>query len=1068
MKRLPNLITPVIILACCLIVAGGIASGLSSPEYLDSLYSPAAGSGNGSGATVLQEDGNVTVTPNLTPAGNETPVLPTVTTTQDGLPTITETLTPEPGAPSASEWSLPNGDAANTRAVDESTITSSTVSSLTERWQAEIGTGSMGNPIVANDRVFVQDARGTVYAFDLATGEELWRQAATNQTPTIEPTVTETVMPNGTVTVEPTGDGGDQTIADLVASNTELSTLATAVRQAGLVEVLSGSENYTVFAPTNAAFDALSPGTVESLLANTTALADVVTYHAVAGEFTAAELMNGTTLTTVQGQVLNVTTAADGTVQVDGARVVQADIRASNGIVHIIDAVMIPPGMEVEPTATETQTGNETVEPTPAVELTTTLTQEPTAVMTMATQVADTRFARGPLLAQEPNETANPTPIESPMETPNETPTLIVTPTTEPTNGNQTVAPTVTVDDNATATPTAGPGPGTGAGNASALFQGPHGPAAAEGRLFLPVLPTSIAALDQATGEVLWTTELTTDSRMVIAMQPSVRDGLVFVSTLPGPELNRPEGGGIGTLYALDVATGAITWSWATVDSPDIWGNPDVNSGGGAFYGPAFDENGNSYWSTAGPNPAPGTTGYPNAGSRPGPNLWTNGVGLIAAASGTPGWFTQAIPADIYDHDFIAPPLLATGTIADQPRDLVIGAGENGRVIAFDRQTGAMLWSTMVGRHENDNLERIPAAGLTVWPGALGGVHSPMAYSDGYVYVASIELPTSYMPSGITSSLDLAGARGILSAVNISTGRIGWQHTYDSAVTGGATVVGDVVMTATRDGRIHVLEKSTGAHLYERFLAGPIQSTPAVSGDTVIWQAGTGANAKVFAFSVEGAEPTPEPTLTAEPTLTTEPTLTIEPNVTGTVEPTLTVEPNATTTVTPNETPGVENESSIRLLSPTAGAALPGNEIPVLAAVTNFTLVNPGSGTAPKVPGEGHIHYFLDVQPPTDPDQPSLTPEGTVVEIANITYTWTNVTPGSHTVWVMLVNNDHTPVIPLAMQSVTVEVGGASPTETGTVTATAETTAMTPFDGDTLAPILRTGDRGRFHSLGGR
>ena len=272
-----------------------------------------------------------------------------------------------------------------------------------------------------------------------------------------------------------------------------------------------------------------------------------------------------------------------------------------------------------------------------------------------------------------------------------------------------------------------------------------------------------------ANGDLLWTTELTADANMVIAMQPSFANGLVYVSTVPGPDIDTPEGGGIGTIYAVDAASGQVRWEFLTVDSADIWGNPDVNSGGGARYSPAFDGT-TMYWSTAGPNPAPGTRDFPNAESRPGPNLWTNGIGVIDPTTGAPGWFAQAIPADIYDHGFFVPPVLANATVQNQARDLVLGAGEDGSVVAFDRTTGAILWTGAVGRHENDRLERFPVAGITAWPGALGGVSTPMACADGYVYVASVELPTSYFPWGIGSSLDLADARGMIAAINLSTG----------------------------------------------------------------------------------------------------------------------------------------------------------------------------------------------------------------------------------------------------------------------------------------------------------
>jgi uncharacterized surface protein with fasciclin (FAS1) repeats len=121
------------------------------------------------------------------------------------------------------------------------------------------------------------------------------------------------------------------------------NTLVAAVQAAELVEVLQSEGPFTVFAPTDAAFAALPAGTVESLLANPEQLRAVLTYHVVAGRVTAGELVNsgGGTPATVNGQRLNVVVTG-GTVRVDGATVVTADVMASNGVIHVIDRVLIP------------------------------------------------------------------------------------------------------------------------------------------------------------------------------------------------------------------------------------------------------------------------------------------------------------------------------------------------------------------------------------------------------------------------------------------------------------------------------------------------------------------------------------------------------------------------------------------------------------------------------------------------------------------------------------------------------------------------------------------------------
>jgi uncharacterized surface protein with fasciclin (FAS1) repeats len=120
-------------------------------------------------------------------------------------------------------------------------------------------------------------------------------------------------------------------------------TLVAAVKAAGLVETLQGAGPFTVFAPTDAAFAKLPAGTVEALLADPEALRAVLTYHVVPGRVMAADVIrtNGGTPATVQGQALTIR-VVDGKVMVDGATVVAADVAASNGVIHVIDTVVLP------------------------------------------------------------------------------------------------------------------------------------------------------------------------------------------------------------------------------------------------------------------------------------------------------------------------------------------------------------------------------------------------------------------------------------------------------------------------------------------------------------------------------------------------------------------------------------------------------------------------------------------------------------------------------------------------------------------------------------------------------
>jgi uncharacterized surface protein with fasciclin (FAS1) repeats len=138
------------------------------------------------------------------------------------------------------------------------------------------------------------------------------------------------------------------TVVDVAASNDDFSTLVTAVEAAGLAETLNGDGPFTVFAPVNDAFAALPAGTLDTLLLpdNEDQLTAVLTYHVVPQETMAGDLRDGITITTVQGQPLTVGVSDTGVTLADASgnavSVVQADIEAGNGVMHVIDGVLLP------------------------------------------------------------------------------------------------------------------------------------------------------------------------------------------------------------------------------------------------------------------------------------------------------------------------------------------------------------------------------------------------------------------------------------------------------------------------------------------------------------------------------------------------------------------------------------------------------------------------------------------------------------------------------------------------------------------------------------------------------
>ena len=129
-------------------------------------------------------------------------------------------------------------------------------------------------------------------------------------------------------------------IVDVAVGAGDFTTLVAAVEAAGLVDTLKGEGPFTVFAPTDDAFAALPDGTVEALLEDIPTLTAILTYHVVPGMVMSSDLADGMTAATVNGQ--EVTIGVGDTVTVDNATVIAADIEASNGVIHVIDAVILP------------------------------------------------------------------------------------------------------------------------------------------------------------------------------------------------------------------------------------------------------------------------------------------------------------------------------------------------------------------------------------------------------------------------------------------------------------------------------------------------------------------------------------------------------------------------------------------------------------------------------------------------------------------------------------------------------------------------------------------------------
>jgi outer membrane protein assembly factor BamB len=381
----------------------------------------------------------------------------------------------------------------------------------------------------------------------------------------------------------------------------------------------------------------------------------------------------------------------------------------------------------------------------------------------------------------------------------------------------------------------------------NAVSDGPNGVAYDSGMVFAASDEHTVAALDARTGSEVWSRRIA-PSLQKIDEQLTVHSGRVYVSTTDFETTEPQDGTGTGIIHALDARTGNDIWSFNTIKDGDLWGHPTINSGGGAWYPPAIDTaTGTTYWGTNNAAPDQGTKEFPNGSSRPGPNLYTESE-VALDRSGHLLWYNQVTPHDLFDHDFQISPILATARVGGSSRQIVVGAGKSGYVIAFDRQTGRQLWKTPVGVHINDSLTAFPAGQtVSVEPGLFGGVETPMALAGGVVYVPVINLPSNFTATGFSIPNVDAGT-GELDAIDVNTGRILWTSKLDSEDFGSAVVAGDLVFTATFTGKVLAFNRNSGKQVWSYQAPGGINALLAIAGDRLLIPVGLGSSPQLIAL----------------------------------------------------------------------------------------------------------------------------------------------------------------------------------------------------------------------------
>jgi glucose dehydrogenase/cytochrome c5 len=405
---------------------------------------------------------------------------------------------------------------------------------------------------------------------------------------------------------------------------------------------------------------------------------------------------------------------------------------------------------------------------------------------------------------------------------------------------------------------------------------GPTGVNVSEGMVFGATEEFAFA-LNAETGEQMWNKKLTRNKNEGIDMAPGIDHETVYISTTPCRGAGCYEGNQRAVLWALDPKTGKTKWKWNEVPA-NLWGNPKINSGGGQWQAPTFDEEGNLYVGVANPGPLANLENSKAWGqTRPGPNLYTDSIVKLNHETGKVEWHYQLIPHDVWDWDINNTPALTEVEVNGE--QVIVGAGKAGIAFGLSAKTGKLLWKTPLGKRtsklvdeanvlaengEYEKLNKLKEEEKWIFPGIWGGVETQFAVAGNTMFLANNNLGIKYGKKEPGIEIEsIEQGYGEMVAIDIETGEVEWTHKFEHSPYGGASVTNNLVFTTTLDGIVWALNTETGEVEWQSKLPAGTNAPVAINEDMIItagsYPQGKGQVAEIVAFKLGATGPEPAP-----------------------------------------------------------------------------------------------------------------------------------------------------------------------------------------------------------------